>query len=149
MNTELNVAKQEICTFMQKATKNNQDMPDSFCRSELDNARKFSELDWEEAGLEQISKVVNNTIVQRNNCTLSDASQVQPGKSGNNAVSAPCTSNSSSVIESVEIGCSHGMNGNVLSGNVCSMTPTTSGGQIFPALSLPTFSSQEQNAVHF
>jgi len=33
------------------------------------------------------------------------------------------------MIESIENGCSHGMNGNALSGNVCSMTPTTSGGQ--------------------
>jgi hypothetical protein len=41
------------------------------------------------------------------------------------------------------------MDGNVLSGNVCSMTPTTSKGQILPELSLPTFSSREQSAVHF
>jgi hypothetical protein len=41
------------------------------------------------------------------------------------------------------------MNGNALSGNVCSMTHTTSGGQILPELSLPTFSSREQSAVHF
>ena len=39
-------------------------------------------------------------------------------------------------------------------GSVCSMTPTnvsvpTIGGQILPELSLPTFSSQEQSAVHF
>jgi len=47
------------------------------------------------------------------------------------------------MIESVEIGCSHGINGNALSGNVCSMTPTTSGGHILPDLSLPTFSSRE------
>ena len=74
---------------------------------------------------------------------------MQPGETSNNAVSEPCTSNSLCVIESVEIGCLHGMNGNVLNGNVCSMTPKTSGGQIFPELSLPTFSSSEQNAVHF
>jgi hypothetical protein len=41
------------------------------------------------------------------------------------------------------------MDGNALSGNVCSMTPTTSKGQILPELSLPTFSSREQRAVHF
>ena len=74
MNTELNVAKHEISTFMQKASKKTQQLRDSFCRSELDNARKFSELDREEARLEQISKVVNNTILQHNNCTLYDAS---------------------------------------------------------------------------
>ena len=36
-----------------------------------------------------------------------------------------------------------------MGGNVCSMTPTTSGGQIMPELSLPTFSSLEQSALHF
>jgi len=46
------------------------------------------------------------------------------------------------------------MNGNVLNGNVRSMTPInvtvpTIGGQIFPELSFPTFSSREQSAVHF
>ena len=58
------------------------------------------------------------------------------------------------MIESIEIGCSHGMNGDFLNGNVCSVTPInvsvpTIGGQILPELSLPTFSSQEQSAVHF
>jgi hypothetical protein len=58
------------------------------------------------------------------------------------------------MIESVEIGCLHGMNGNVLNGNVCSMTPInvtvpTTGGQILPELSLLTFSIREQTAVHF
>jgi hypothetical protein len=46
------------------------------------------------------------------------------------------------------------MNGNVLNGNVCSVTPINVsvpniGGQILPELSLPTFSSQQQNTVHF
>ena len=46
------------------------------------------------------------------------------------------------------------MNGNALSGNACSITHTqtlnthTSGGQILPELSLPTFGSREQSAVH-
>ena len=53
------------------------------------------------------------------------------------------------MTESIEIGCSHGMNGNALSINVCSTTPTTSGGQILPELALPTSSSPEQSAVHF
>jgi hypothetical protein len=58
------------------------------------------------------------------------------------------------MTESVEIGCSHRMNGNVLNGNVCSMTPInvsvpTTGGHILPELSLPTFNSLEQSAVHF
>jgi hypothetical protein len=44
---------------------------------------------------------------------------------------------------------SHGMNGNAWSGNVCSVAPTTIGGQILPELSLPIFSSREQSAVHF
>ena len=94
-------------------------------------------------------RVANNTSVQPNNSTLSDVSQVQPGQSGNNAVSEPCASNSSCMMESIQIGCSHGMNGNALSGNVCSMTPTTSGGRTLPELCLPTFSSPEQSAVHF
>ena len=90
---------------------------------------------------EQISRVANNTSVQPNNSTLSDASQVQPGQSSNNAVSEPCASNSSCMTESIEIGWSHGMNGNALSCNVCSMIPTSSGGQILPVLTLPTFCS--------
>jgi len=49
---------------------------------------------------------------------------------------------------------SHGIDENALNGNVCSMTPTnvsvpTTGGQILPELSLPTFSSRDQSAVHF
>ena len=44
MNTELNVAKQEISTFMQAVNKNNQEVRDSFCQSELTNAQKFVEL---------------------------------------------------------------------------------------------------------
>jgi hypothetical protein len=41
------------------------------------------------------------------------------------------------MIESVEMGFPHGMNGNVLNGNVCSMTPVnmsvpTNGSQILP-----------------
>jgi hypothetical protein len=36
-------------------------------------------------------------------------SQVQPGQSGKNAVSETCKFNSSCMIESVEIGGSHGM----------------------------------------
>ena len=65
-----------------------------------------------------------------------------------------CTPYSSCMTESIEIGCSHGMNGNALNGNVCSMIPTnetapTIGGQILPELFLPTFSSREQSAVHF
>jgi hypothetical protein len=149
MNTELNTAKQEINTFLQDVNKNNQEVRDSFCQSELAKAQKFAGLDREVAELrEQISRVTNNTNVQPNNCALSDGSQVQPGQTGKNAVSEPCVSNSSCMIESIEIGCSHGTNGNVLSGNVCSMTPTTSGGQILPELSFRTFSSREQSAVH-
>ena len=56
------------------------------------------------------------------------------------------------MIESVETGCSHGINGNVLNGNVFSVTPInvsvpTTGGNILPELSLPTFNSSEQSAV--
>jgi hypothetical protein len=155
INTELNVAKQDISTFMQDVSQNNLEVRDSFCRSELVNAQTFAELDREVAGLkEQISWVANNTSVQPNNSTLSDISQVQPGQSGNNAVSEPCTSNSSCMIESVEIGCPYGMNLNLLIGNVCSLTPInvpvpTIEGQILPELSLPTSSSREQSAVHF
>jgi len=98
---------------------------------------------------EEISRVANNTGLQPNNTTLSDVNQVQPGQSSINAVSELCASNSSCMIESIEIECSHGINGNALSSNICSMTPPTSGGQILPELSLPTFSSREQSAVHF
>jgi hypothetical protein len=35
MNAELNVAKQEISTFMRDVNKNNQEVRDSFCQSEL------------------------------------------------------------------------------------------------------------------
>jgi flagellin-like hook-associated protein FlgL len=118
MNTKLNVAKQEISTFMQDVNKNNQEVRDSFCQSELHNAQKFAELDREAAEMrEQISRVASNTSIHPT--TLSDVSQVQPCQPGNKAVSELCTSNSSCVIKSIEIGCSHGMNGNSLSGNVC------------------------------
>jgi hypothetical protein len=78
---------------------------------------------------------------------------VQPGQSGSNAVNETCASNSSFMIESAEIGCSHGMNGIVSNGNVCSTTPINVsvpiiGGNILPELFLPTFSSQEQNTLH-
>jgi len=57
------------------------------------------------------------------------------------------------MIESVETGCSHGMNGKVLNGNVCSVTPInvtlpTTGGNFLPELSLLTFSSGEHSVVH-
>jgi hypothetical protein len=127
---------------MQDVNKNNQEVRDSFCQSELAYAQKLAKLDREVAELrEQISRVAYNTRVQPNNSTLSDVSQVQPGQSDNNAVSEPSTSNSSCMNESIEIGCMHRMNGNALSGSVCSMIPITSGGQILPEISLPTYSS--------
>ena len=95
MNTELNVAKQEINTFMEDVNKNNQEAQDNFCQSERANAQKFAEPDREVAELrEQISRVANNTSIQPNNSTLSDASQVQPGQPSNNALNEPCASNS-------------------------------------------------------
>ena len=139
MNSGLNVAKREISRFMQDVSKNNEEVRDSFCQSELANGQKFAELDREAAELrEQISTVAINTIVQLYHSPLSDTSQVQRSQSGNNAVSEPCASNSSCMTESVEIGCSHGMNGNVLNSNVCSvnMSVPTLGGQILPELSL-------------
>jgi ElaB/YqjD/DUF883 family membrane-anchored ribosome-binding protein len=51
MNTELNVAKQEISIFMQDVTKNTQEVRDSFGQSELANAQKFAELDREGADI--------------------------------------------------------------------------------------------------
>jgi len=106
MHTQLNVAKKEINTFRQDVNKSNQEMRDSFCQSELANVQKFAELDREVTELrEQISRRGNNTRVQPNDSTLSDVSQVQPSQPGNNAVSIPCTSNSSCIIESTEIGC--------------------------------------------
>jgi hypothetical protein len=51
MNTELNVAKQEISIFMQDVNKNSQEMLDSFCRSQVANTQKFAELDREVADL--------------------------------------------------------------------------------------------------
>jgi ElaB/YqjD/DUF883 family membrane-anchored ribosome-binding protein len=44
-NIELNVAKQEISTFMQDVNKNYQEVRDSFCLSELANTQKSAELD--------------------------------------------------------------------------------------------------------
>ena len=87
--------------------------------------------------------------MQPNNATLSDVRQVRPRQSDNKAVSEPCASNPSCMIDSVEIGCPRGMNGNVLNINVCSMTPVntsvpSTGGQILPVLSLPTSSSQHK-----
>jgi len=94
MSTELNIAKQEISTFTQDVNKNNREVRDCFCQSELANAQKFADLDREVAELrEQIARVANNTSVQPNDSTLSDVSQVQPGQSGNNAVSETCASN--------------------------------------------------------
>ena len=92
--------------------------------------------------------LLNNTIVQHNKSTFSDVRQVQPGHSGNTAVSEPCTSNASCMNENVEIGRSQAKNGNVLNGNICSMAsinvsmPTT-GGQVLPELSFPTFTTLE------
>ena len=69
-------------------------MRDSFCRSERADALQFAETDRELAELrEQIARVANNTSIQPNDSTLSDVSQVQPGQSGNNAVSETCASN--------------------------------------------------------
>jgi len=45
MNTKLNVTKQEMSTFMQDVNKNNQEVREGFCQSELANAQKFAELD--------------------------------------------------------------------------------------------------------
>jgi len=58
------------------------------------------------------------------------------------------------MVESVEIGCPHGMNENVLNGNVCSVTPVnvsvpTNGSQILLELALPILSSGGQYVVHF
>ena len=79
---------------------------------------------------------------------------MQPGQSGNSAASEPCASNSSYIIENVDIGFPHGMNGNVLNGNVYLMTPVNmsvpnNGSKILPELALPTLSSREHNTVHF
>ena len=45
MNTELIVAEQEISTVMHDVNKNNQEVRDCFCQSELADAQKFAELD--------------------------------------------------------------------------------------------------------
>jgi len=75
---------------MQDVNKNNQEV------RELANAQKSAELDTELAALrEQISRVAKNTSVQSNNSASSDVSREQTVQSGNNAVSEPCTSNSS------------------------------------------------------
>jgi len=78
---------------------------------------------------------------------------VQRGQSGKITVSKTRESNSSCVIESVGPECSHGMNGTILNGNVCSMAPMnvsvlTIGGNILPELALPTSSSREHISVH-
>jgi hypothetical protein len=101
MNIELNVAKQEIGMFKQDVNKNYQEVRDSFCRSELANTQTFAELDIEVADLREqicVSRVAYNTSVHHDNSALTDESQVQPGQSGNNAVSEPCASNSSCMI---------------------------------------------------
>ena len=122
---------------------------ETFFQSELANSLKCAELDREIAELrEHISWAANSTSAEPNNSTLSDASQVQPGQSGNNAVSEPCASNSSCMIESMEIGCSHGMNGNALNGNVCSVITAIIVWQILPEFSLPTFTSRKHSALH-
>jgi len=41
LNTKLNLEKQEISTFMQDVSKNNQEVQDSFCQSESANAQGF------------------------------------------------------------------------------------------------------------
>jgi hypothetical protein len=150
VNSELIVAKKERSTFMQDVNKNNQEVRDSFCQSQLANTQKFAELDREVADLrDQMSRIANSTSVQRDNSAVTDESQGQRGQSGNNAVSEPCTSNSSRMIGSVEIGCSQGMNGNVCPIAPINVSVPTTGGQILPELSLPTFNSREQSAVHF
>jgi len=86
MNTKLNVTKQEMSTFMQDVNKNNQDVREGFCQSELVNAQKFAELDRELGVLkEQISRLANNTSLQPNNPASSDVSHVQPSQSAINS----------------------------------------------------------------
>jgi hypothetical protein len=86
INIELNVAKQELSTFMQDVNKNNQEVRESFCRSELANTQTFAEIDREIADLrEQISRVANNTSVQHYKSALTVECQVQPSQSSNSA----------------------------------------------------------------
>jgi ElaB/YqjD/DUF883 family membrane-anchored ribosome-binding protein len=47
VNTELNVAIQDISTFMQDVGNNIQEVRSSFCRSELAYTQKFAKLDTE------------------------------------------------------------------------------------------------------
>jgi hypothetical protein len=155
INAELKVVKQEIDILKQGVNKRNQEVPDSFSRSELANAEKFAEADKQVADVrEQVSSIVNNTNLQPSNTIFSDAIQMRPGQSDNNAASATNASNSMCMNESVEMDCSHGMHGNVLHGNVCPMTPVNlsapnNASQILPELALPKFSSRDQSAVHF
>jgi ElaB/YqjD/DUF883 family membrane-anchored ribosome-binding protein len=155
INAELKVAKQEINILKQDVNKRNQEVQDSFSRSELVNAQKFAEVDKQVADLrEQVSSIANNTNLQSSNTTLSDAIPMRIGPSGNNAASETYASNSTCMNESVEMGCSHGMHGNVLHGNVCPMTPVNlsvpnNASPVLPELALPKFISRNQSAVHF
>ena len=77
MNTELNVPKQEISTFMQDANKTNEEVRDSFCQSELANVLKCAELDREVAELRKhISRAANSASAQPNDSALSAVNQV-------------------------------------------------------------------------
>jgi ElaB/YqjD/DUF883 family membrane-anchored ribosome-binding protein len=51
MNTQLNVAMQDISTFMQDVGKNMQEVRGSFCRSELAYTQNFARLDSEGANM--------------------------------------------------------------------------------------------------
>jgi hypothetical protein len=51
INTELNVAMQDIRTFMQDVSKNIPEVRGSFCRSELAYTQKFAKLDIEVANM--------------------------------------------------------------------------------------------------
>ena len=53
MNTELSVAKQDLIAFMQDLNKNNQEVRDSFCHSELAEEHKCASLDRDVAELRE------------------------------------------------------------------------------------------------
>jgi hypothetical protein len=79
MNSELNVAKQEISTVMQGVGIKNWEVQESFCWSEPASTQKFAKLDRGVAdSRKQISRVANNTSVQHSNSAVTDESQVQP-----------------------------------------------------------------------
>jgi predicted nucleic acid-binding Zn-ribbon protein len=120
---ELKAAKQEIDAVKQDVNKKNQDVLDSLSRSDLANEQKFIEVNRQVAELRgQISSIASATKVSPSNASTSDVIQMQQGQSGVETTDETRACNSTSMNESMDMECLHGMNGSSLYGKVC---PTT------------------------